>query len=171
MKRAFLKSPIPFSRVSSGFTSSRYHPVLKEWRAHKGVDYAASTGTPIRAVADGTVSFSGRKGGYGNIVILNHQRPYSTAYGHMSRFAKGMRSGARVSQGDIIGYVGATGLASGPHLHFEFRVDGIQKNPLALNLPTSQSLDGRYRQQFAATAAPLAAQLAQLAGRRVVALD
>jgi murein DD-endopeptidase MepM/ murein hydrolase activator NlpD len=171
MKRAFLKSPIPFSRVSSGFSSARYHPVLKEWRAHKGVDYAASTGTPIRAIADGRVAFSGRKGGYGNLVILDHQRPFSTAYGHMSRFAKGMRSGARVTQGEIIGYVGATGLASGPHLHFEFRVNGIQKNPLALKLPNSEPLDTRYRREFAQISAPLSAHLNRLANRNLAALD
>jgi murein DD-endopeptidase MepM/ murein hydrolase activator NlpD len=171
MKRAFLKSPIPFSRVSSGFSNARYHPVLKEWRAHKGVDYAAPTGTPIRAVADGKVAFQGRKGGYGNIVILNHQHPFSTAYGHMSRFAKGVRNGSRVNQGEIIGYVGATGLASGPHLHFEFRVNGVQKNPLALKLPTSQPLDSRYRGQFASSAAPLVSRLDQLASRNVAALD
>lgn len=171
MKRAFLKSPIPFSRISSGFSRARYHPVLKEWRAHKGVDYAAPTGTPIRAVADGKVSFAGRKGGYGNIVILNHQNPYSTAYGHMSRFAKGIRSGSRVNQGEIIGYVGATGLASGPHLHFEFRVNGIQKNPLALKLPSSQPLDSRYRGQFAEATASLTARLEQLANRNMAALD
>jgi len=171
MKRAFLKSPIPFSRISSGFSRARYHPVLKEWRAHKGVDYAAATGTPIRAVADGRIAFAGRKGGYGNLVVLDHQRPYSTAYGHMSRFAKGVRNGSRVNQGDIIGYVGSTGLASGPHLHFEFRVNGTQKNPLALKLPSSQPLDNRYRSQFAATAAPLAAHLEKLANRNVAALD
>jgi len=171
MKRAFLKSPIPFSRISSGFTTSRFHPVLKRWRAHKGVDYAAPTGTPIRAIADGRVAFSGRQGGYGNLVILDHQRPYSTAYGHLSRFAKGVRHGSRVNQGDIIGYVGATGLASGPHLHYEFRVNGEQRNPLALNLPASLPLDGRYKQEFAAHAVPLSEKLTMLSGRRLAAID
>ena len=171
MRRAFLKSPIPFSRISSGFTSARFHPVLKEWRAHKGIDYAAPTGTPIRAVADGMIAFSGRKGGYGNMVILNHQRPYSTAYGHMSRFAKGMRRGARVNQGDIIGYVGATGLASGPHLHYEFRVNDVQKNPLALNLPTSQTLDGRYRRDFTSATHQLVQHLNRLPSRSLASAD
>lgn len=171
MKRAFLKSPIPFSRVSSGFSNARYHPVLKEWRAHKGVDYAAPTGTPVRAVADATVSFVGRKGGYGNLVILNHQRPYSTAYGHLSRYAQGVRNGSRVRQGEIIGYVGATGLATGPHLHFEFRVNGAQTNPLALKLPSSQPLDNRYRAQFAAATESLATRMNMLSGRNVTSLD
>ncbi len=159
MKRAFLKSPLPFTRISSGFSLSRYHPVLKEWRAHRGIDYAAPTGTPVRAVSDAQVSFSGRQGGYGNLVILKHQGPYSSAYGHLSRFAQGLRRGARVSQGEVIGYVGATGLASGPHLHYEFRVNNQQRNPLAMNLPASYPLDGRYRAQFAAASAPLKAQL------------
>lgn len=171
MKRAFLKSPIPFSRISSGFSNSRYHPVLKEWRAHKGIDYAAPTGTPIRAVADATVSFAGRQGGYGNIVILNHQKPYSTAYGHLSRFAKGVRAGARVGQGDIIGYVGATGLATGPHLHYEFRVNGAQKNPLALNLPTAFPLDAGQRARFSAESRPLLARLEMLRGSNLASFD
>lgn len=171
MKRAFLKSPIPFSRISSGFSQSRYHPVHKEWRAHKGIDYAAPTGTPVRAVSDARVSFVGRKGGYGNLIVLDHQGPYSTAYGHLSRFAKGLRNGSRVSQGDIIGYVGATGVATGPHLHYEFRVNGAQQNPLAIRMPASYPLDARYRAQFAAAAAPRVAQLNLLGGRELAALD
>jgi murein DD-endopeptidase MepM/ murein hydrolase activator NlpD len=171
LRRAFLKSPIAFSRVSSGFSSARYHPVLKEWRAHRGIDYAAPTGTPIRAIADASVKFSGRQGGYGNLIILDHAGPYSTAYGHLSRFASGMRSGKRVKQGDIIGYVGATGLATGPHLHYEFRVDGAQKNPLALKLPTSQPLEPRYRNQFLASAAPLLRQLDLVSPRSLAAND
>jgi murein DD-endopeptidase MepM/ murein hydrolase activator NlpD len=132
MKRAFLKSPMPFTRVSSGFSNARYHPVLQEWRAHKGIDYAAPTGTPVRAVADAVVDFVGKQGGYGNLVLLKHQGNYSTAYGHLSRFGKGIKRGSRIGQGQVIGYVGATGLATGPHLHYEFRVAGVQKNPLAL---------------------------------------
>ncbi|NTV95079.1 MAG: M23 family metallopeptidase, partial [Thiobacillus sp.] len=171
MKRAFLKSPIPFSRVSSGFSSARYHPVLKEWRAHKGIDYAAATGTPVRAVSDAKVTFVGRKGGYGNLVLLRHQGPYSTAYGHLSRFAKGIRNGSRVSQGDIIGYVGSTGLATGPHLHYEFRVNDVQKNPLAVRMPAAYPLDARYRGQFAAAASPLVGQLDLIKGHNFTALD
>jgi murein DD-endopeptidase MepM/ murein hydrolase activator NlpD len=171
MKRAFLKSPMPFTRISSGFSSARYHPVLKEWRAHKGIDYAAPTGTPIRAIADGVVDFSGRKGGYGNLIVLNHQRPYSSAYGHLSAYAKGVRRGARVEQGQVIGYVGATGLATGPHLHYEFRVNGQQRNPLALNLPTTYPLEGRDRARFFQHAAPLTQRLDLLHGHNITALN
>jgi len=171
LKRAFLKSPMPFNRISSGFTTARLHPVLKIWRAHKGVDYAAPTGAPVRAVADAVVNFVGRQGGYGNLVVLNHKSPYSTAYGHLSRFAKGVRRGTKVSQGQVIGYVGSTGLASGPHLHYEFRVHNVQKNPLALNLPSSYPLDTHYRSQFSAIAKPLAQQLKLLRGTNLASLD
>lgn len=171
LKRAFLKSPMPFNRISSGFTPARLHPVLKIWRAHKGIDYAAPTGAPVRAVSDAVVSFAGRQGGYGNLILLKHKSPYSTAYGHLSRFAKGIKRGAKVSQGQVIGYVGSTGLASGPHLHYEFRVNNVQQNPLALKLPSSYPLDSRYRAQFASTAQPLAAQLALLRGTNLASLD
>lgn len=171
LKRAFLKSPIPFSRISSGFTSARFHPVLQQWRAHRGIDYAAPTGTPVRAVADAVVSFAGWQNGYGNIVILEHQRPYSTAYAHLSRFAPGVRKGARVSQGDIIGYVGATGLATGPHLHYEFRVAGVQRDPQSLNLPIAFALDGRERSRFLAESRPLVKRLDLLAGTNLASFD
>jgi len=171
LKRAFLKSPMPFDRISSGFTSARLHPVLQIWRSHKGVDYAAPTGTPVRAVADSVVSFAGKQGGYGNLVILNHQPPYSTAYGHLSRFGKNIKNGSRVNQGDIIGYVGATGLASGPHLHYEFRVNGEQRNPLAMNLPTAYPLDHRYRVQFSGYAQPLTAHLSLLRNTNLAKLN
>lgn len=167
MKRAFLKSPIPFSRVSSGFSSARFHPVLQRWRAHKGIDYAAPTGTPVRAVSDASISFLGRQGGYGNLVILKHQGAYSTAYGHLSRFAKGLRQGSRVSQGDIIGYVGATGLATGPHLHYEFRINQVQQDPLAVNMPAAYPLEAHYRRQFSQTTQPLLGQLDMLSGINV----
>jgi murein DD-endopeptidase MepM/ murein hydrolase activator NlpD len=122
-------------------------------------------------VADAVVDFAGRQGGYGNLVLLKHKSPYSTAYGHLSRFAKGVKRGARVTQGQIIGHVGSTGLASGPHLHYEFRVNNQQQNPLALKLPSSYPLDGRYRAQFAATAKPLAMQLELLRGTNLATLD
>lgn len=171
MKRAFLKSPLPFSRISSGFSSARFHPVLKEWRAHRGIDYAAPTGTPVRAVADAVVAFAGWQGGYGKLVILNHQKPYSTAYGHLSRFAPGVRPGRRVEQGDVIGYVGATGLATGPHLHYEFRVAGVQKDPLALKLPISYALDSRDRNRFLAESRPLINRLDLLQGSNLASFD
>lgn len=171
LKRAFLKSPIAFARVSSRFSKARYHPVLKEWRAHRGIDYAAPTGTPIRATADGRVQFVGQKGGYGKLVVLIHNGQYSTAYGHLSRFAKGLRSGGRVQQGQLIGYVGQTGLATGPHLHYEFRVNGMQRDPLALKLPTSVPLAARQRAAFKLAAAPLADQLRLIRGHNLAALD
>lgn len=171
LKRAFLKSPMPFNRISSGFSQARLHPVLNVWRAHKGVDYAAPVGAPVRAVADAVVRFAGVQGGYGNLILLEHKSPYSTAYGHLSRFAKGIKRGARVSQGQVIGYVGATGLATGPHLHYEFRVNNVQKNPLALNLPSAFPLDGRYRARFAATSKPMTEQLNLLRGTNLAAFD
>ena len=171
LKRAFLKSPMPFTRISSYFTPVRFHPVLKIWRAHKGIDYAAPTGAPVRSVADGTVTFAGRRGGYGNLILLRHRAPYSTAYGHLSRFAKGIKHGAKVTQGQIIGYVGSTGLATGPHLHYEFRVHNVQKNPLALKLPSSYPLDLRYRAQFASIAKPLAARLDLLRTTNLASID
>jgi murein DD-endopeptidase MepM/ murein hydrolase activator NlpD len=171
MKRAFLKSPMPFTRISSGFSNARYHPVLKEWRAHKGIDYAAPTGTPVRAISDSVVSFVGKQGGYGNLIVLNHQGSYSSAYGHLSRFAKGIKRGSRVSQGQVIGHVGATGLATGPHLHYEFRVNGIQKNPLALKLPTSYPLDSRAKSQFVAKSQPLAQRLDLLRSTNLASLN
>ncbi|MDP2786787.1 MAG: peptidoglycan DD-metalloendopeptidase family protein [Pseudomonadota bacterium] len=171
LKRAFLKSPMPFDRISSGFSVARLHPVLNIWRSHKGVDYAAPTGTPVRAVSDSVVSFVGKQGGYGNLIVLNHQSPYSTAYGHLSRFGKGIKRGGKVSQGQVIGYVGATGLASGPHLHYEFRINGDQRNPLAMKLPTAYPLDSRYRAQFAAQAQPLTARLNLLRNTNLSKLD
>jgi murein DD-endopeptidase MepM/ murein hydrolase activator NlpD len=171
LKKAFLKSPMPFDRISSGFSSGRLHPVLQIWRAHKGIDYAAPTGTPVRAVADAVVSFVGKQGGYGNLVVLKHQPPYSTAYGHLSRFGKGIKRGSKVSQGQLIGYVGSTGLASGPHLHYEFRINGVQKNPLAMKLPTAYPLDRRYKAEFMTHAQPLSAKLDLLRNTNLSKLD
>ena len=141
LRKAFLRTPLEFSRVTSGFSNARVHPVLQITRAHKGIDYAAPTGTKVRSVADGTVEFAGRQGGYGNLVVLKHQGAYTTAYGHLNGFASGIKKGARVSQGDTIGYVGQTGIATGPHLHYEFRINGQQVNPMAINLPASLPLE------------------------------
>ncbi|PIV88398.1 MAG: peptidase M23 [Hydrogenophilales bacterium CG17_big_fil_post_rev_8_21_14_2_50_63_12] len=171
LKRAFLKSPMPFSRISSGFSGARFHPVLQRWRAHKGIDYAAPTGAPVRAVADAKVEFVGRQGGYGNLIVLKHQGSYSTAYGHLSRFGKGIKRGTPIGQGQVIGYVGATGLATGPHLHYEFRVHNVQQNPLALKLPTSYPLDSHAKAQFAAKAQPLVANLGLLRNSNLASLD
>lgn len=171
MKRAFLKSPMPFDRISSGFSSGRLHPILQVLRAHKGIDYAAPTGTPVRAIADAKVDFVGTQGGYGNLIVLKHQSPYSTAYGHLSRFGKGIKRGSNVDQGQIIGYVGSTGMATGPHLHYEFRVNGAQRNPLAMKLPTAYPLEGRSKAQFAAHAQPLVTRLELLRNTNLAKLD
>ena len=140
IRKAFLRSPLEFSRITSGFTTARFHPVLQTWRAHKGIDFGAPTGTKIRATADGVVEFAGRQNGYGNVVILRHQNAYTTLYGHMSGFASGLRKGQRISQSEVIGYVGATGLASGPHLHYEFRINGVHQNPMTIAMPSAPPL-------------------------------
>ena len=128
MRRQFLRAPLDFTRISSNFNPSRRHPILNTIRAHKGVDYAAPTGTVIKAAGEGRVAFVGTKGGYGRVVILEHGAGISTLYGHMSRFGKGLRNGQRVTQGDTIGYVGSSGAATGPHLHYEYRLNGVHKN-------------------------------------------
>lgn len=148
MRKAFLRTPVDFARISSRFSTARYHPVLHKIRAHKGVDYAAGTGTPIKASGDGKVIFAGRKGGYGNVIILQHGTRYTTLYGHMNGFKRGIRVGSKVSQGQVIGYVGKTGLASGPHLHYEFRVDGVHRDPLTIKLPNSQPIEASRKQEF-----------------------
>jgi len=131
LRKTYLKSPVKYSRISSRFRSSRMHPVLGYTRAHRGVDYAAKTGTPIHAIGDGKIVYKGRKGGYGRFIEIRHNNGiHSTAYAHMSRYARGMRRGKYVQQGQVIGYVGMSGLATGPHLHFEFRSRGRAVNPL-----------------------------------------
>jgi murein DD-endopeptidase MepM/ murein hydrolase activator NlpD len=160
LRKAFLRSPLEFSRVTSGFANARLHPVLQTWRAHKGVDYGAPTGTRVRSVADGTVESAGRQGGYGNLIVIRHQGNYSTAYGHLNGFAAGIRKGTHVSQGDTIAYVGQTGLSTGPHLHYEFRVGNQQVNPLALTLPTSIPLDATQISRFKTATGAQRAQLA-----------
>lgn len=148
LRKAFLRSPLEFSRITSGFSNARLHPVLQRWRAHKGIDYGAPSGTRVRSVADGTVVSAGKQGGYGNLIVVKHQGNYATAYGHLSGFAKGIRQGAHVNQGDTIGYVGQTGLATGPHLHYEFRVNDRQIDPLTLALPSSIPLDPAQISRF-----------------------
>ncbi len=148
MRKAFLRSPVKFSHISSRFTRKRFHPVLSRWRSHKGVDYAAARGTPIRASGDGKISFRGVKGGYGNTIMIKHGAKYTTVYAHMSRFARGMKNGKRIKQGQVIGYVGSTGLATGPHLHYEFRVNGVHRNPLTVKLPAAEPINKAYRPHF-----------------------
>lgn len=171
LRKAFLRSPLEFSRISSGFSSARYHPVLKEWRAHKGVDYAAPTGTRVKATADGSVSFVGRQNGYGNIIVLKHQGNYETVYGHLSGFAKGLRKGQHVSQGDVIGFVGMTGLATGPHLHYEFKVAGVQRNPLSIEVPVAFPIAANMKGEFNRVTQPFVARLELLRGTNLAALD
>jgi len=159
MRKAFLRTPVEFSRISSGFSLGRKHPILNRIRAHKGVDYAASSGTSIKATGDGKIIFRGKKGGYGNVVILQHGTRYSTLYGHMSNFRKGQHVGSRVNQGDVIGYVGMSGLATGPHLHYEFRIDGVHRDPLRVKLPGADPLQDKYREDFNSKAETLLAKL------------
>ncbi len=171
LRRAFLRSPLKFSRISSGFSRSRYHPVLKKRRAHKGIDYAAPRGTPVRATANGTVSVSTRQRGYGKFIVLKHRGRYSTAYAHLSAFAKGLRKGKYVNQGDIIGYVGSTGLATGPHLHYEFRVNGVQRDPQRVVMPAAIPLAAKNIPAFKENAKPLMARLNMLRNTNLVLLD
>ena len=169
MRKAFLRTPVNFTRISSRFSFSRRHPLLHKMRAHRGVDYAAPRGTPVRASGDGKVTFAGRKGGYGRTIILQHGSTYTTLYAHLSRFSKGIRSGRRVEQGQVIGYVGSTGLATGPHLHYEFRVRGVHRDPLKVELPQAAPLPREYMADFREKAKPLLATL-DLVGRTSVAI-
>lgn len=148
LKKAFLRSPLEFSRITSGFSSARYHPVLREMRAHRGIDYGAPTGTRVRVTGDGVIEFAGSQGGYGNVVTVRHPGGKTTVYGHLSKFAPGMKKGGRVQQGDTIGYVGATGLATGPHLHYEFRVNGVHLNPQTVALPPATPLPTAQLTEF-----------------------
>ena len=172
IRKAFLRSPLEFSRISSGFTNARFHPILQKWRAHKGIDYAAPSGTRVKATGDGVVEFAGRhQAGYGNVVVLRHQSKFTTWYGHLSGFAKGMRKGARVAQGETVGFVGATGLATGPHLHYEFRINDVHQNPLRVALPAAPPIGPEQKPAFDAAAAPLAQRLALLRSTNIARLD
>ena len=169
MRRDFLRTPVDFTRISSRFSLARQHPILGRMRAHRGVDYAAPTGTPIYAAGDGRVTFRGRQGGYGNTIILDHGNQTTTLYAHMSRFHPNVRQGGRVRQGDVIGYVGATGLATGPHLHYEFRVKGVHRDPLTVTLPKPEPLKGNALERFRRETNGIAAQLELLEGLRQMA--
>lgn len=169
--KAFLRSPIAFSRVSSRFSTSRFHPILNKWRSHKGVDFAAPLGTQVKVTSDGIVAVVGKQNGYGNVIIVRHQGPYSTVYGHLSRFAKGLHPGQHVAQGEVIGYVGMTGLATGPHLHYEFRVNGQQHDPLKVALPDARPLDSSYLAAFQPIASEFVARMKLLRNINVAQLD
>ena len=169
MQKAFLRAPVAFTRVSSKFNTARRHPILNLIRAHKGIDYAAPMGTPVEAAGDGRIRFAGRKGGYGNVVEIDHSGGIVTVYGHLSRFAKGTHVGEHVTQGTVIAYVGMTGLATGPHLHYEYRVNGVFKNPQTVALPDAQPIDARWRDDFVAHSTPLLGTLVAPLGPALVA--
>lgn len=159
MRRAFLRTPVEFTRISSPFNPNRRHPVLNTIRAHKGTDYAAPRGTPVKASGDGRVKFAGRKGGYGNTIIVQHGQTYQTLYAHLNGFRRGVRSGTRVKQGQTIGYVGSTGLATGPHLHYEFYVNGAVRNPVTVELPQAESVPASEMARFESQVQPIIAEL------------
>jgi murein DD-endopeptidase MepM/ murein hydrolase activator NlpD len=159
MRRPFMRTPVDLARISSHFNLRRKHPVLNKIRAHKGVDYAAPRGTAIKATGDGKVVHRGRKGGYGNTIILRHGNTYTTLYAHMSKYSKNTSVGSRVKQGQIIGYIGSTGLATGPHLHYEFRVNGLHRNPLKVKLPSANPLPDSEMDRFQASIQPMIVQL------------
>ncbi len=159
MRKAFLRTPVKFSRISSRFSRGRYHPLLNRIRAHKGVDYAAPTGTPVKATGAGKIIYRNSKGGYGRTVIIQHGGKYTTLYAHLSRYARGLRTGKRVRQGQVIGYVGTSGLATGPHLHYEFRVRSQHRDPLRVRLPKAKPVAKEYREDFDRKTQPLLTQL------------
>ncbi len=159
VRKAFIRAPVDFTRISSNFNPRRRHPILNKIRAHRGVDYAAPRGTPIKASGDGKVIFRGVKGGYGNTVILQHGGNITTLYAHMSRFAAKARVGSRVRQGQTIGYVGASGLATASHLHYEYRLNGVHRNPRTVKLPQADPIAEKYRERFLTTAEPILEEL------------
>ncbi len=161
LKKAFLKSPVEFSRISSGF-AMRVHPISGQWKAHKGIDFPAPTGTPIRASGDGVIDFAGTQNGYGNFVMIKHWANYTTAYAHMSRFAPGIKKGSKVSQGDVIGYVGTTGWSTGAHLHYEFRVGGEAKDPGTMNVQAQAPLTAAEMSRFKSYASDMSHRFALL---------
>ena len=148
MRKAFLRSPVDFFRISSKYNPNRKHPVLKTVHPHRGVDYAAATGTPIKASGDGKVTWRGTKGGYGRTIIIQHAGIYTTLYAHMSKYNSKVKKGSRVKQGQVIGYIGSSGLATGPHLHYEFRTNGVHKNPLKVKLPNAEPLNKEQMEEF-----------------------
>ena len=170
MRKTFLRTPVAFSRISSRFSLGRKHPILNTIRSHKGVDYAAPRGTPVKATGSGKITLRGKKGGYGKTVVVQHGSRYNTLYAHLNSYARGLRNGSRVQQGQVIGYVGSTGLATGPHLHYEFRVNGVHRNPLTVKLPDAAPLPHTYMADFKLKTGNLLAQL-ELARSQAIALQ
>ena len=171
MKKAFLRTPVDFARISSHFNLRRKHPILNKIRAHKGTDYAAPTGTPIKAAGNGKVIFAGTKGGYGRTVIIRHGQSYQTLYAHMHRYGRGIKTGKKVKQGQVIGYVGKSGLATGPHLHYEFYKNGSVRNPVKVELPKAKSIAKSTLRDFKRQTNPLVTQLDQLNRKTQLALS
>lgn len=170
VRKAFVRAPVDFSRISSSFNPRRRHPILNTIRAHRGVDYAAPSGTPIKAAGDGKVIFRGKKNGYGNAIIVQHGGNITTLYAHMSRFNNSSRVGRRVVQGQTIGYVGKSGLATAPHLHYEYRLNGVHRNPRTVKLPQADPIKNEYRADFLAAAAPILDELSQYKRTQVAVL-
>ena len=158
LRKVFLRSPLEFSRITSGF-GLRRHPIFRQWRAHQGIDYGAPVGTRVKSTGDGVVSFAGRRNGYGNLIVLRHHGGYSTYYAHLRNFAPALRAGSRVVQGEIIGYVGQTGWANGPHLHYEFHLHNQNRNPLTMAFPAAQPILAIEQAAFRRTAEPVIARL------------
>ena len=152
VEKAFLRSPVEFSYISSKYNLKRMHPILNKIKAHTGVDYAAPTGTPVRTTGDGTVAFRGNNGGYGKLIEIKHSEDYSTRYAHLSRYKKNLKVGDKVFQGEVIGYVGSTGRSTGPHLHYEFRVNGMHTDPLTVKLPAAKPINKNEKDSFLKTA-------------------
>ena len=169
LRKAFLQTPMDFAKISSHFNLHRKHPILNTIRAHKGVDYSAAIGTPVKTTGDGKIVFRGVRNGYGNVVEIEHGQKYSTLYAHLSGFKSDQKLGSNVKQGDVIGYVGKTGLATGPHLHYEFRIGGQHVNPVTVKLPHSMPMDKALLAKFKAQTQPLVAQLRQAKGDAQVA--
>jgi murein DD-endopeptidase MepM/ murein hydrolase activator NlpD len=171
IRKMFLRSPLEYSRISSGFMDLRFHPILERWRAHRGIDYAAVAGSRVKASADGVVETLAYDGGYGIFIVLRHGQSYTTLYGHLSGFARGVSRGARVSRGQVIGYVGATGLATGPHLHYEFRVNDVHQDPLTVASDPAPPITPELRAKFDIAARPMLERLALLRGTRLARLN
>ena len=170
LRKVFLRSPLEFSRITSGF-GLRRHPIFRQWRAHQGIDYGAPVGTGVKSTGDGVVSFAGRRNGYGNLIVLRHHGGYSTYYAHLRDFAPALRAGSRVVQGEIIGYVGQTGWANGPHLHYEFHLHNQNRNPLTMAFPAAQPILAIEQAAFRRTAEPVIARLDLLKSRDLALLE
>ena len=170
LRKAFLRAPLEFSRISSGF-GRRVHPMFRTWSAHQGVDYAAPAGTRVRSVGDGVVEFAGERGGYGNVVVVRHRGSYTTVYAHLRGFAPGVKRGARLAQGDSVGFVGQTGWATGAHLHYEFRIAGVARNPRSIALPAGEPVPPAELEAFRGQAAPLLSRLELIAASPLALLE